>query len=1141
MTFLGQELSRPSYVPVTSWLRHGPFAMWLVRAVKPATIVELGTRDGFSYFAFCQAVKDAGLPTRCIAVSTWQGTEHPDPKDQEVFEAVTQENEQYAGFSTLLHMSFSEALAKVDDSSIDILHIQGKWLYENVQQNIENWLPKLADRSVILVHGIEDSSAELDIWRCWERFASDQPTFKFCYDHGLGVIFRGGDLTPEMTLFRQASENTAGRDALQAVFQAEGDALVGDYTQTVLVAKAAEGSDALSDAIAVLGRREVVTSSPVRLLENPEQAVAISLSTALSQLTDALARSEDVLARTDELTKTVSRYQTDNLDMQAENQVLRGELAQARSSAIKVWTDYVLHRFLRSLASSRLPIPERVRGRIARSARKRDPKRSLVTPGQPDQTDDLPVSVSNAKIMPGRRKQNPAFKNVLLVSHEMSRTGAPILVQNVARELSARYNIFVVSIRGGDLVDAILDVSVEVVVSGRYPQRGNSSWRFLKRFLSGKDLDFAVVNSVESRHVLPLLHELGVTSVSLIHEFASYTRPQTAFTDVMTYADEVVFSSPLTLENAAEAAGVEISPKVHVFPQGKCIIPGGTQLQMADKVERQRLKAHLRPAGHENDFLVIGAGHVQIRKGVDLFIEVARHAMANTTGRPLRFVWIGSGYDPEYDSDYSVYLQDQLKRSGLVDDLLILPPTNEIEYAYEQADALLLPSRLDPLPNVAIDAMLTGLPVLCFENATGISAVLKQGNLETTCVAEYLNTANMVEKLEALVASPDLYADVAHRAQAHAQEIFEMSAYVARIENLALASNARKLNRASDVEIIAAEPKFRQEYVLSPGSKVISKNQLAEQYLTDISKRALPRRPEPGFNPHLYAYHMLTGKDQALSADPYADFLKRGRPAGPWSLPVICENSAIAVDEPTLLPRCALQIHAYYVDMLTPLLAHIRVNTTRPALFVSVVDEKAQTEAKLILSDYEGDWSIRIIPNAGRDIGPLLTGFGADLIANYDVVGHVHTKKSVALSDDDLVENWTRFLLENVLGGTIGGAMLDRVLTAFAENDQLGVVFPSDPHLMAWTRNRDQAQRLADRLGLGNLPVAFDFPLGTMFWMRADALRPFVDLRLGWSDYPREPIAGDGTMLHALERLFGIVPVLNGYKAAVTCVAGLTR
>jgi len=62
-----------------------------------------------------------------------------------------------------------------------------------------------------------------------------------------------------------------------------------------------------------------------------------------------------------------------------------------------------------------------------------------------------------------------------------------------------------------------------------------------------------------------------------------------------------------------------------------------------------------------------------------------------------------------------------------------------------------------------------------------------------------------------------------------------------------------------------------------------------------------------------------------------------------------------------------------------------------------------------------------------------------------------------------------------------------------------------------------------------------------MFWVRTSVLSRFVGLDLKWSDYPSEPLPVDGTMLHAIERLFGIAPGAMGMACAVTNVRGVTR
>lgn len=76
---------------------------------------------------------------------------------------------------------------------------------------------------------------------------------------------------------------------------------------------------------------------------------------------------------------------------------------------------------------------------------------------------------------------------------------------------------------------------------------------------------------------------------------------------------------------------------------------------------------------------------------------------------------------------------------------------------------------------------------------------------------------------------------------------------------------------------------------------------------------------------------------------------------------------------------------------------------------------------------------------------------------------------------------------------------------------------------------------------MGALPAEIDFPAGSMFWARSQALLPLFDLGLGWDDYPEEPVPHDGTILHALERLVPVVVESRGFRVAVTHIPGIGR
>jgi lipopolysaccharide biosynthesis protein len=280
--------------------------------------------------------------------------------------------------------------------------------------------------------------------------------------------------------------------------------------------------------------------------------------------------------------------------------------------------------------------------------------------------------------------------------------------------------------------------------------------------------------------------------------------------------------------------------------------------------------------------------------------------------------------------------------------------------------------------------------------------------------------------------------------------------------------------------------------------------------------------------------------DMALG-DAYADYLSKGRPDGPWKVPIL---QGPAKDKSAMKAtglRTALHVHAYYVDELDDVLSRLGANLSRPKVFVSVKDAQDLVQAETLLQDYDGESVTRIVPNLGRDIGPFLIEFGPELVRDFDVIGHVHTKKSAALADDALVAHWKRFALCNVLGGLEAGAMMDLQLSAFEKVPGLGITFPADPHIISWNLNKGHAVRLSAQMGVTDLPDAFDFPVGTMFWMRSSALSPFVGLNLDWADCPSEPLPYDGSMLHALERLFGIIPKLNGFEVRMTNVMGVTR
>jgi GT2 family glycosyltransferase/glycosyltransferase involved in cell wall biosynthesis len=191
------SLSYPLRLVRTAWAAHVPFAMFLIDALRPARVVELGTFSGVSYCAFCQAVKELKLSTRCYAIDTWQGDEQSGRYGAEILADLKAHHDPlYESFSILVESTFDEALAQFEDGTIDLLHIDGYHAYAAVRHDFESWLPKMSPRGVMLFHDTNERERDFGVWKLWEELKPTFPHFEFAHEHGLGLIVTG-DCVPE--------------------------------------------------------------------------------------------------------------------------------------------------------------------------------------------------------------------------------------------------------------------------------------------------------------------------------------------------------------------------------------------------------------------------------------------------------------------------------------------------------------------------------------------------------------------------------------------------------------------------------------------------------------------------------------------------------------------------------------------------------------------------------------------------------------------------------------------------------------------------------------------------------------------------------------------------------------------------------
>lgn len=182
--------------------------------------------------------------------------------------------------------------------------------------------------------------------------------------------------------------------------------------------------------------------------------------------------------------------------------------------------------------------------------------------------------------------------------------------------------------------------------------------------------------------------------------------------------------------------------------------------------------------------------------------------------------------------------------------------------------------------------------------------------------------------------------------------------------------------------------------------------------------------------------------------------------------------------------------------------------------------------------------SVVVVPPQGRDLGCLLEEV-CEFAANHELVCFIHDKKSRQSLNFVVGREFANLLWTNLLGR---GDYVGRVIAFLCEHPEIGIAAPPPPFHgnyfsiagNEWTVNLPQATLLAERMCLSVAPAESHPPItfGSAFWFRPQAMKALFDLGLGRKDLSPEPMPGDGTMSHAIERIPSFVAAHHGYLTA---------
>jgi len=348
------------------------------------------------------------------------------------------------------------------------------------------------------------------------------------------------------------------------------------------------------------------------------------------------------------------------------------------------------------------------------------------------------------------------MKKVLFISHDASRTGAPMLLLNFLRwfKENADTPFEILLGRGGELekdFSALAPTSVfyregegpEAIRKHNIIRRVtrrlgiNNPASRIRRRMAGSNIGLIYSNTSTNGNILQALSFLDCPVISHIHEL-SYS------IDLRSDKFDYVKERTAHFIACSQAVKDNLVNRHNISPDNISVIHEFTPTPDENAISTQHLLCHELKLP-EDAFIVGSSGTRHWRKGPDLFIQLASCVLdklrafdkmnqrirsnvipacfkrESTLLDPrfrgddnLHFVWIGGG-----DKEQNDAIGRAVAETGLKEQVHFLEAKQDPLGYFADFDVFALTSREDPFPLVCLEVASLGKPVLCFDKSGG--------------------------------------------------------------------------------------------------------------------------------------------------------------------------------------------------------------------------------------------------------------------------------------------------------------------------------------------------------------------------------------------------------------------------------------
>ena len=256
-----------------------------------------------------------------------------------------------------------------------------------------------------------------------------------------------------------------------------------------------------------------------------------------------------------------------------------------------------------------------------------------------------------------------------------------------------------------------------------------------------------------------------------------------------------------------------------------------------------------------------------------------------------------------------------------------------------------------------------------------------------------------------------------------------------------------------------------------------------------------------------------------------------------WRSRTVSREALRLISELPLRPigeaRVAVVIHVFYTELLVELLKSLeKIPEDFSLVLTGPRESRVLTTLAKDKNSYNGATDLQRVyvyqvENRGRDIAPFCLAVKELGLDSIPFVLKLHTKKSPHRTDGDA---WRRQLVENLSSSK---QKISRIIAALDASSGPAMVVP-DSQVGSHSEigsNFNRVKELLTRIGITYSHTDLEdlkFGMGSMFWCQGRILQPTRQLSLSIDDFEEEAGQLDGTLAHALERVFGVVATRSG-------------